>query len=75
MADGNSTLRRRNLFRGIGHAKPSGDTLTFVFDMGEGGIFHTTFVYDRDTDSWKWLMEMENDGKRTPFARVALKRQ
>ena len=59
----------------IGHAKPSGDTLPFVFDMGEGGTFHTTFVYDRDTDSWKWLMDMENGGKRTPFARVTLTRQ
>jgi hypothetical protein len=49
--------------------------LPFIFDTGEGGIFHTTFVYNRDNDTWQWLMDMENDGKRTPFARVTLTRQ
>jgi len=59
----------------IGHAKPSGDTLPFIFDTGEGGFFHTTFAYIRDTDTWNWEMDMENGGKRTPFARVTLTRQ
>jgi hypothetical protein len=58
--------------KGIGHAKPDGDTLAFVFDTGDDGVIHTTFAYSRDTDTWQWLIDMENGGKRTPFARVAL---
>ena len=59
----------------IGHAKPSGDDLAFVFEAGNGGVFHTTFTYNRDTDTWQWLMDTEKDGKRTPFARVTLTKQ
>ena len=61
--------------RVIGHAKPSGDDLAFVFEASDGSVFHTTFVYSRDTDTWQWLMDTEKGGERTPFARVALTRQ
>ena len=59
----------------IGHAKPDGDVLAFLFNTGDGGFFHTTFVYNRDGDTWDWLMDMESEGKRLPFARVSLTRQ
>jgi hypothetical protein len=59
----------------IGHAKPSGDDIPFVFDDGTGGAIHNTFRYNRDADSWSWLIDNERDGKRTPFARVSLSRE
>ena len=61
--------------QGIGHAKPSGDALPFVFDTGDSGVIHTTFSYRRDTDTWQWHVDIERDGERTPFARVRLSRQ
>ncbi len=37
--------------------------------------FHTTFVYDRATDSWQWHMDNDSSGVRRPFARVTLTRR
>ena len=59
----------------IGHAKPSGDDLAFVFELDDGGIIYTTFAYDRETDTWQWLIDVEESGETKPFARVALTRQ
>ncbi len=59
----------------IGYAQPSGDDRPFVFDTGNGSVIHTTFTYNRHTDTWKWLMEIEKGVERTQFARVVLTRQ
>ncbi len=59
----------------IGHTKPGGDDLPFVFDTGDGSFIHNTFAYSRETDTWQWLIDNENDGDRAPFARVTLTRQ
>jgi hypothetical protein len=59
----------------IGHAKRDGDTIPFLFKGGDGSRFHTTFAYDKDSDSWKWLMDGETNGKLQPFARVKLERK
>ncbi len=59
----------------IGHAEPAGDVLAFVFHMPGGGVFHTTFIYKRDADTWDWTMDSERDGELSPFARVTLTRQ
>jgi hypothetical protein len=59
----------------VGHAKPDGDKLAFLFEDGEGGIFHTTFIYDRESDSWDWRMDAEKEGELAPFARVSLTRK
>jgi len=37
--------------------------------------FHTTFVYDRATDSWQWHMDNDSVGVCRPFARVTLTRR
>jgi hypothetical protein len=58
----------------IGYAKPSGDEIAFLFKGSDGSIFHTTFVYNKDGDSWQWIMDGEEDGKLQPFARVSLTR-
>lgn len=56
----------------IGFAERNGDEIPFLFKMNEDGVFHTTFAYDRNADSWHWIMDGENNGKLKPFARVIL---
>jgi hypothetical protein len=56
----------------IGHAKPNGDEITFLFRGSDGSIFHTTFMYNRSIDTWNWLMDVEENGNLLPFARVEL---
>lgn len=57
--------------KGIAHAKRGSDQLAFLFL----GTFHTTFIYDKATDSWQWTMDDEEQGKLVPFARVKLLRK
>jgi len=56
----------------IGRAQPNGDELAFLFPMGEGSVFHTTFAYDREQDTWEWRMDSERDGEFKPFARATM---
>jgi hypothetical protein len=56
----------------IGRAKQNGDKIEMIFKYGDTIQFHTTFLYDRDTDTWQWLMDGEENGKLQPFARVKL---
>jgi len=59
---------------GFGHA-PRGDSdLKFIFTASEKTQFHTTFAYDAATKSWQWIMDLEDDGKLQPFARLKLER-
>ena len=58
----------------LGYAKPSGDSLPFVFDIGDGGVIYTTFTYRLETDDWKWTIDIEKDEKRGRFAEVVLTR-
>lgn len=59
----------------IGHAERKGDEIAFQFKGSDGSLLHTTFVYERNTDAWKWLMDGEENGKLQPFARVQLARK
>jgi hypothetical protein len=60
----------------IGRAIPSGNEIKFLFrDQNEKVAFHTTFVYNKDSDSWQWLMDNDDNGKLQPFARVKLSRK
>lgn len=58
----------------IGHAEPGGDELAFVFDLGDDAAIYNAFTYDRDADTWQWLIDNEDGGERSPFARVTLTR-
>jgi hypothetical protein len=58
----------------IGHAKPSGDTIPFVFKFAGGNNFHTTFIYAATTGTWQLMMDDEEGGKVQPFARARLTR-
>jgi hypothetical protein len=56
----------------IGRAEQNGDKIEMIFKYGDTSQFHTTFLYDRDTDTWQWFMDAEENGKLQPFARVKL---
>ena len=59
---------------GIGRAKQEGNEIPFLFTYSDTVAFHTTFAFEPKTDTWKWVMDDDNHGKRQPFARVTLTR-
>ncbi len=56
----------------IGRAKQNSDKIEFLFKYGSTNQFHTTFLYDKVTNTWQWLMDGEENGKLQSFARVIL---
>ena len=58
----------------IGYAAQVGDTIPFVFDVGEYAI-HNTFVYHRDADAWEWTIVNVSGEERSEFAHVTLERR
>jgi hypothetical protein len=56
----------------IGRAKKDTDRIEFLFKSSDANLFHTTFAYDRHSDSWQWLMDGEVHGTLEPFARGTL---
>jgi hypothetical protein len=60
----------------IAHGKRGDDEIAFLFrDKDKVGGVHTTFAYSKATDSWNWLIDNEDGGKLTSFARVKLTRK
>jgi hypothetical protein len=59
---------------GVGRGAVAADSIPFVFTESPTDHFHTTFVYDRATDTWAWHMDNEDARGRRPFARVTLTR-
>jgi hypothetical protein len=57
-----------------GYAERLDDKIPFLFKIA-GTNFHTTFMYDKSSDTWQWLMDGEVNGKLEPFARVTLTKQ
>ena len=61
---------------GFGHARSSEDSIPLIFCDSAGRIsFENTFSYDRVADTWRWIMNNVENGKRKPFGRVTLVRQ
>lgn len=60
---------------GVGHGTAVADSISFVFTDSATSRFHTTFVYDRTSDSWAWHMDNDDAKGRRPFARVTLTRE
>jgi hypothetical protein len=58
----------------IGCGKLSGNQVAFLFTSHQGN-FHTTFAYDKSSDTWRWIMDGEENGKLSPFARLQLTRK
>jgi hypothetical protein len=61
--------------KAIGHAKSNINKIEFIFKGSDNSNFHTTFEYSRDTDTWRWFMDSEDNGKLQSFARLTLKRK
>ena len=60
---------------GVGHGKPDGDRIPFVWKFADGSGIHNTFAYDRASDTWSWAIDNVNKSEKpSPFARVTLKR-
>ena len=60
---------------GTGRGAVAGDSIPFLFRYTATTSFHTTFVYDRPSDTWQWHMDNDSAGVRRPFARLSLTRQ
>lgn len=58
----------------IGRATHAGDELPFVFVLPDSSTFHTTFAYERATDSWRWRMDARQKGESQSFARLRMTR-
>lgn len=61
---------------GVGHGKPDGDRIPFVWKLADGSGIRNTFAYDRAGKSWAWSIDnVEKSGESSSFARVTLKRK
>jgi hypothetical protein len=59
----------------FGLAKRNGNKLEFLFNIVANSIFHTTFAYNAQEDSWQWLMDNEENGKWQSFAKMKLTKE
>jgi hypothetical protein len=61
---------------GVGHGKPEGDQIPFIWKLADGSGIHNTFAYERASDTWSWKIDnVDKSGKASPFGRVTLKRK
>jgi len=61
---------------GVGHAKPDGDRIPFVWNSADGSGIRNTFAYDRANDRWSWAIDnVESSGTKESFARLTLDRK
>jgi hypothetical protein len=62
----------------IALGKRGNDEIAFLFkekDKDKNGGVRTRFVYNKSDDTWSWLIDNEDGGKLTSFARVKLTRK
>jgi hypothetical protein len=62
----------------IARGKRDNDEITFLFrekESDEERGIHTTFAYNKGADTWNWLIDNEDGGKLTSFAKVKLTRK
>jgi hypothetical protein len=60
----------------IARGKRDGDGIAFFFmDKDKDSGVRTRFVYNKTDDTWNWLIDNEDGGKLTSFARVKLTRK
>jgi len=61
---------------GVGHAKPDGDRIPFIWKLADGSGIRNTFAYDRANNTWSWKIDnVDKTGKSSPFGSVTLKRK
>lgn len=61
---------------GVGHGKPVGNKIPFVWKLADGSGIRNTFVYEPSSNRWTWSVDnVDKDGKTSPFARLSLTRK
>jgi hypothetical protein len=61
---------------GVGHGKPDGEKIPFIWRLADGSGIHNTLAYERASDTWSWMIDnLDKSGKVSPFARVTLTRK
>ena len=61
---------------GVGHGKPDGVRIPFVWSFADGTGIHNTFEYDPEGDTWSWTIDnVDESGRAVAFARLHLERQ
>jgi hypothetical protein len=56
--------------KGLGHGKPAGDSIPFMFSES----LRNTFIYNRRADTWQWLIDDLANGKSERFADLKISR-
>ena len=56
-------------------ANPAAESIPFVFTYSPSESIHTTFTYRGATDTWRWVIDEETNGKTDRFADVELSRR
>ena len=59
---------------GLAHGNLAGDSIPLIFTLSPSDQIHTTFSYDKATDTWWWLIDNIENGKAHRFADVTLTR-
>lgn len=59
---------------GIGRGNREGDSVPFLFVLSPSSSLHTTFSYRSESDTWRWIIDDETNGKTDRFADVMLTR-
>lgn len=61
---------------GVGHGKPDGDRIPFIWKLADGSGIHNTFAYERASNTWTWSIDnLDKSGKSSPFGRLTLKQK
>jgi hypothetical protein len=60
---------------GIARGPQAGDTVPIVFRLSQRESIHTTFAYNRVTDTWRLTIDDITDGKSDRFGDVTLRRK
>lgn len=61
---------------GVGHGKPDGDRIPFIWKSLDGSGIHNTFTYDRSSDIWSWKIDnVDKSQKASSFAVLTMKRK
>jgi hypothetical protein len=55
-------------------AKRAAQSIPFIFTISPSESIHTTFTHLRSSDSWRWTIDNESNGKWDRFADVQLLR-
>lgn len=58
----------------LAHGKPAPDAIPVLFALSLTDKIHTTFRYDSNSDTWRWTIDNDTNGKITRFADVKLTR-